>query len=1451
MKEGSACDSDVSSFELEESMLESDFVNSVQISHFHHICRHSHADADPLSTQGVCISGDCRPFACQPRVNSINEPFTFFTGSESNPVPDQPGRPPRVESPIWHHEIWDLLCEAGAVEMEEEGPIIYVNSYFISHLRTPQNSVMRPLRFDLEHESWEASVRFMWEDFVDQSASLDIFIVRPDPPPTIYEGTVATVLVVQHPMPRKAAIVVTALPDSYDIRHKRATALSVDPVVTQPQLIAAAQVQDLCNAPGCTTWVGAREFHADDDIRVQDGLSVLIRIPTSRLDPTQRSTDLVGLQQRREDAGRDNAEDDTDELQLLSVQSQNLQRTLKRTLRLLSDDQVEPQECSLAAPVANLRLDQPNIDGHHLEGLYEAWHQVSPVFAASFDEAAVTFMTWFVHGTLWTSCDSPRMLTLFPQRSEWDGQIRTLWRDKIHPRQNFEVSIVHPESGQASLIHVLVHQAIDHGSRGILLSTFLHAGSSQRHSQGAFVTPRQLAFDDLTRLGGFQRECQDRSALCVGFFGSDSLDEERLFFPRHGAHFELHIVDWDLVPPSLQPESVEPDALLLMQDGTQMRSSAPLTCGIDLPEQPHESMPFQFHVSAPVFVPGIPWDLHAYDEFVQDLFEAWNQVAAARNDEDRSCLIQVWFVDHQWQHPHGYAPRSVRLGTGIHEWRTLLWQAWQDHIIPGQELEYQLVTPLPHTFDRRVAAHVIIIQRPIETWVTSIVTLFDERALQSVVSQLAITTHEHILLDNLARVFGIFASCFGAVPVFSCLAWYRDLSMRLGAPIPGRSGMSINILLRHASAPQSLPVTLESDAHSLLQMPVQKRQPQQAAVEHAPDTPGFLECRLPDNPTPSITDQHDGTDPQLTPVAIPTFAAAHEPTPDFVFEILAELRANMLRNDIGQTGFVVRVWYIHHTHHRMSRIARFVHLSGPPHLWRSRLIALWFDRIVPFEATAIHVVKPRPFRTSHEQNLAFDLILSQGLHGQRMSGLISVYPSPADPTFPQFAAAFSLRQHASGARIISKLAFQQVCQMHRCQIFHRWNEIPLTQEIAHVMHDGDGFAVHIYRSAPAAQEQPVIVPAMPLPQPEQGQQLGETPEEEGPVLLQLESPLFVTQNSAEPNSGRSPIEAPIRVIGLDTLQPLVPSFVTVESPPTESAVHQEISCFGISCAVVLSSNHMLAVCVPEQWPFEDGKLLLLFTDMRQDFPDDQSAFLTLIDQTEIAEIQLMALLHRLGHEKAVIQTRRHITDAFVEIVFVQAGGTPEMTHPLSKQQKPWPVHPKGDRHKDRPMWVEQKASNMPPCLLDLGVSFEDLQTVFHSITDYLCQVTDGLPLPAVTTEAIADLKHHRTFDRLIIYADGSSQSKHKHVAPALNEELDVPDAWCFVVLGETETDAGTMEYTLVGWHAHQVRYDPAHPWYIGANHVGSTIAEKRSLGRFFGDWGLTAVFQRSFVVTPS
>ena len=69
-----------------------------------------------------------------------------------------------------------------------------------------------------------------------------------------------------------------------------------------------ADVQDLCNRPGCVIWIGDREVQAGTDIRMHDGLGIRISIPADRLDLTQRSTDLIGVQTTARGSSRSQCE---------------------------------------------------------------------------------------------------------------------------------------------------------------------------------------------------------------------------------------------------------------------------------------------------------------------------------------------------------------------------------------------------------------------------------------------------------------------------------------------------------------------------------------------------------------------------------------------------------------------------------------------------------------------------------------------------------------------------------------------------------------------------------------------------------------------------------------------------------------------------------------------------------------------------------------------------------------------------------------------------------------------------------------------------------------------------------------------------------------------------------------------------------------------------------------
>ena len=119
----------------------------------------------------------------------------------------------------WQTQIWALLQQHGHVDADGDGPIVFVNSYYIDHDRHPHEDRSRPLRFDTDHADWDRQIRFMWEDLVDKEMPIDIVLVNPAPPLLVRQGTVATVIVHQHLSPFKSACLTTALiPADPDLR---------------------------------------------------------------------------------------------------------------------------------------------------------------------------------------------------------------------------------------------------------------------------------------------------------------------------------------------------------------------------------------------------------------------------------------------------------------------------------------------------------------------------------------------------------------------------------------------------------------------------------------------------------------------------------------------------------------------------------------------------------------------------------------------------------------------------------------------------------------------------------------------------------------------------------------------------------------------------------------------------------------------------------------------------------------------------------------------------------------------------------------------------------------------------------------------------------------------------------------------------------------------------------
>ena len=278
------------------------------------------------------------------------------------------------------------------------------------------------------------------------------------------------------------------------------------------------------------------------------------------------------------------------------------------------------------------------------------------------------------------------------------------------------------------------------------------------------------------------------------------------------------------------------DATSLMQTTGQLQAAAaPATA---VPPATSEGTQSCLNPAAPAFQPGLH-DPRLMSEFLADLWDSWQLNAFAWEDEDPSCTILTWFVDHQWQRPHCETPRRVQLYSDPRDWEDIIKRRWREILLPDAELELHVVQPHPPSNNQDIAAHVIIVQQPRETWVTNLVTVLDlDQPPDAQYRQLAATTHEHLLPENVLIVTNLFMQCMGPQSTMTCQVWCGDHPLTWGAPFQARSGYSVTVHVRRhvtipAAAPQHDLREDQTDGTNLLQTKVQRRTLQLAPLlEH-------------------------------------------------------------------------------------------------------------------------------------------------------------------------------------------------------------------------------------------------------------------------------------------------------------------------------------------------------------------------------------------------------------------------------------------------------------------------------------------------------------------------------------------------------------------------------------------------------------------------------------------
>ena len=346
------------------------------------------------------------------------------------------------------------------------------------------------------------------------------------------------------------------------------------------------------------------------------------------------------------------------------------------------------------------------------------------------------------------------------------------------------IHVRHVPFFECNQAHVIVEQAISPLHISLLVTVWVDDRRGLGVSHVAFSTTPMQNSRSIIRLVELTDECDMRTCSVrwrdfpFAMFDFEEVDNAANIIVK--------------VAPAHAPAT---DEVAFMQRDTRQNTQGRRHSGGQRGGRSHHGG-FCLNADAAPFIPDRP-SIDTQPEFVQALFGLWDHAAFAWENEDRSGLVHTFFVDHTDVIPICSPGRLVRLFSDFANWQQRLKQAWSEKVRDGQTLEFLIVSPTPRPMEHEVMACVLLVQSPGVDIVSVVVSVFEgEVRPLPLRARIAVTIWENIYLEHILTSIGYFDAVLGMRPTHQCWAWYGDIPLRWGQPLPGRNGYGIVVQLR-------------------------------------------------------------------------------------------------------------------------------------------------------------------------------------------------------------------------------------------------------------------------------------------------------------------------------------------------------------------------------------------------------------------------------------------------------------------------------------------------------------------------------------------------------------------------------------------------------------------------------------------------------------------------------
>ena len=466
------------------------------------------------------------------------------------------------------NSLGSLFESQSFIECEEEGPVGYVETWYVHHLTHRVCREPRTVRLQGDAAQWTQDLIDPWQDLIDPHLPVRISLVAPKPPSTIFESILAHVLIEQSSRrDHVVGMISISSPQRNTVQIERA-AYSLPALMNSGLVLRYAEILEVCQRNRCAVRVGALPFGLAD------------------WEPVARATGFVILVQPTEL----DAESDIDAsllMQTACVPQCELALQWGTNLPAREDASEVSNFIPSAVPFPRATPPAASLPAP-LRSLLETWTTTATIWDG--DAPGMTLITWFVDhaNPVLHRCEVPRPVRLSDDVMNWLPQILRTWADLAQPDTLVQLHIVDPPPivwgpDAAPNLLLIANQHEDLCSSLVAAYDILHEAATPTF-QIAITTDHQVLLERVLTATSLTERCPtaQQPATCAAWYRQQPILPGQPFFGHNRMCILLHIYN--------TPETATPLSLLQLrtqlQSWTRVPPIAPKRHAIDIGSDP-------------------------------------------------------------------------------------------------------------------------------------------------------------------------------------------------------------------------------------------------------------------------------------------------------------------------------------------------------------------------------------------------------------------------------------------------------------------------------------------------------------------------------------------------------------------------------------------------------------------------------------------------------------------------------------------------------------------------------------------------------------------------------------------------------------------------------------------------------------------------------------------------